>query len=109
MEELLVEVVLGLFILYFSYEIGWKGNIRLLHSYHYVHVSQEDSKPFSRKMGIGGLMTGGGILFMPILNRLIGHNTGYWLGLVAILAGIVMMAWTVVRYNGSLFGLRKKK
>lgn len=109
MAELLVEGILGLFILYLSYEIGWKGNIRLIHSYHYTHVSQEDIEPFTRKMGIGGALTGGGLLVMPLLDLTLGHEIGYWAGLAGISAGMALMLWTTIRYNGSLFGLRKKK
>ena len=36
LEELIVEIVIGLFLLFISYQIGIKENITLLHGYHYT-------------------------------------------------------------------------
>ena len=35
LEELIVEIVIGLFLLFTSYQIGIKENITLLHGYRY--------------------------------------------------------------------------
>ncbi len=102
------ELLIGLLLIGTSYQIGWKENISLLHSYHWRNISQEDRKPFAQKMGIGGMIVGLGIFCMPILNWLLGHEIGYYLGLVAVLVGCVFMGYTVIRYNGFLFAPRKK-
>lgn len=39
LEELIVEIVIGLFLLFTSYQIGIKENITLLHGYHYTQTS----------------------------------------------------------------------
>ena len=38
LEELIVEIVIGLFLLFISYQIGIKENITLLHGYHYTQL-----------------------------------------------------------------------
>ena len=38
LEELIVEIVIGLFLLFTSYQIGIKENITLLHGYHYTKL-----------------------------------------------------------------------
>ena len=38
LEELIVEIVIGLFLLFISYQIVIKENITLLHGYHYTQL-----------------------------------------------------------------------
>ena len=44
LEELIVEIVIGLFLLFTSYQIGIKENITLLHGYHYTQLDPKDKK-----------------------------------------------------------------
>lgn len=66
LEELIVEIVIGLFLLFISYQIGIKENITLLHGYHYTQLDPKDKKVFTKKIGIGTLLVSIGILVMPI-------------------------------------------
>ena len=68
LEELIVEIVIGLFLLFTSYQIGIKENITLLHGYHYTQLDPKDKKVFTKKIGIGTLLVSIGILVMPIIN-----------------------------------------
>ena len=43
--EIIIETLLGILLIVFAYLIGCKGQIQLLHSYHYQNVSEEDKKP----------------------------------------------------------------
>ena len=43
-EEVVVEIVMGLFLLFLSYQVGIKENITFLHSYHYTHLNPKDKK-----------------------------------------------------------------
>ena len=47
LEELIVEIVIGLFLLFISYQIGIKENITLLHGYHYTQLDPKDKKVWS--------------------------------------------------------------
>lgn len=49
LEELIAEIILGLFLLFISYQIGIKGNITLLHGYHYTQLEPKDKKIFTKK------------------------------------------------------------
>ena len=48
LEELIVEIVIGLFLLFISYQIGIKENITLLHGYHYTQLDPKDKKVFTK-------------------------------------------------------------
>ena len=50
LEELIVEIVIGLFLLFTSYQIGIKENITLLHGYHYTQLDPKDKKVFTKKI-----------------------------------------------------------
>ena len=44
LEELIVEIVIGLFLLFTSYQKGIKENITLLHGYHYTQLDPKANK-----------------------------------------------------------------
>ena len=103
--EIIIETLLGILLIVFAYLIGCKGQIQLLHSYHYQNVSEEDKKPYTQKMGIGNFILGIGILMMPYLN-LIYMPLGYYTVIPFIIVGIVWMIVCTIKYNGSLYLLQ---
>lgn len=107
-EECIFEILVGIFLIYIGYQIGWKENIRFLHGYHYVNVSEENRRPFTKKMGIGGVLVGVGIFVMPMINGLIGFEWGYYIGLAVMAVGVILMVYTVIRYNGSLICFQRR-
>ncbi len=108
MGEFIGEMLIGILISYTSYQIGWKSNLNFLHRYHWNKVAEGDLKPFAKKMGLGGLVAGLSIFFMPLVNWLTGAQFGYYLGLAGIVIGVVMMLYTVLHYNGTPFGRAAK-
>ena len=88
LEELIVEIVIGLFLLFTSYQIGIKENITLLHGYHYTQLDPKDKKVFTKKIGIGTLLVSIGILVMPIINLISHSELGYYIGLILIVVGV---------------------
>lgn len=108
-EAFMIQMILGIFIIFISYQIGWKGNIRLIHSYHYINIAQNDIPIFTKKMGIGGMFVGIGIFFMPILNLVFHGNIGYYIALFSTAVGMIIMLWTILKYNGALIAFRRKK
>lgn len=107
--EWICELLIGGFLMWTGYQIGYKKNLSLLHRTHTVNVSEEDKKPFSRGMGTGSFAIGAGIFFMPIINTLIGNQMGYKVGLALILLGVFLMLHMVFNFNGSLFGNSQQK
>ena len=45
-----------------------KGNIALLHSYHYTNLDPKDHKKFTQKMGLSSLLVGIGVIMIPVIN-----------------------------------------
>ena len=100
LEELIVEIVIGLFLLFTSYQIGIKENITLLHGYHYTQLDPKDKKVFTKKIGIG-------ILVMPIINLISHSELGYYIGLILIVVGVFYIIFIIVKYNGKLISFKK--
>lgn len=109
MEEVIAELLIGAFLIFTSYQIGCKGNVQLVHSYHYTNLSKENKQKFTKWLGIGNLLVGLGIFCMPIVNGVLGHEIGYYLGLTAIIAGVITIIWTIIKYNGTLICFKKRK
>lgn len=107
LEELIAEIILGLFLLFISYQIGIKGNITLLHGYHYTQLEPKDKKIFTKKIGIGTLLVGIGTLIMPIINAISHSESGYYIGLLLIMTGVLYMIFMIVKYNGTLISFKK--
>ena len=101
--EICVEVILGILAIFLAYEIGLRGRTDLIHIYHYSEVKPALKKDYTRKMGLGCLIVGIGVLLMPVLNQLSRTEAGYYVGLIAIISGVVLMLHTVKKYNGKLF------
>lgn len=102
LEELIVEIVIGLFLLFTSYQIGIKENITLLHGYHYTQLDPKDKKVFTKKIGIGTLLVSIGILVMPIINLISHSELGYYIGLILIVVGVFYIIFIIVKYNGNI-------
>ena len=83
LEELIVEIVIGLFLLFTSYQIGIK------------------------EIGIGTLLVSIGILVMPIINLISHSELGYYIGLILIVVGVFYIIFIIVKYNGKLISFKK--
>ena len=47
-EEIIGELLIGLFLLFIAYQVGIKGDITLLHSYHYTNLDPKNKKKFTQ-------------------------------------------------------------
>lgn len=107
-EEIIVELVLGVFLIFVSYQTGVKGNITLLHGYHYTNLDPEDQKSFTKRMGIGSFFVGISVIVMPVINYTTHSELGYYIGLGMIVVGVLLMIFFIIKYNGTLIRLKKK-
>ena len=107
LEELIIEIVMGMFLLFISYQIGIKGNIILLHDYHYTQLDPKDKRIFTKKVGLGTLLVGIGIVIMPIINLIAHSELGYYIGLALIVIGVLYIIFVIVKYNGKLISFKK--
>ena len=103
MTERIVETLLGLFLFYLGYRVGWKGELWTIHRYHTAYVAEQDRMKFCRGCGIGEMVAGVGCALMPWVNLLTRSEAGYWIGAAAIGIGFLGIVLTILRYNGRLF------
>ena len=55
LQEIITEIILGLFLIFISYQVGCKGNFSLIHSYHYRNLDPKDTKSYTKRIGMGGI------------------------------------------------------
>lgn len=107
-EEIIGELIIGIFLLFIAFQVGCKGNIQLIHSYHYTNLDPKDQKSYLKKMGIGASIVGIGVILIPPINLLSHSDAGYYVGLISIIIGTLFLIITIIKYNGTLFSFRKK-
>ena len=95
-------IVLGVF--------NMRGNISSLHSYHRHRVSEEDRIPFGRKVGLGTIIIGAGIILFSIFStvtlytdRNIFTLIGSAIMLISIIAGLIITFSAMIKYNKGIF------
>lgn len=108
LEEIIAEFLIGAFLIFCGYQVGWKGNMQLVHRYHYTNVDPEDMKNYSKKLGIGGLIVGIGIALMPILNLITHTEMGYYVGFISVIGGTIYLLIIIIKYNGKLISFWRK-
>ena len=87
-----------------------KGNIESLHSYHRNRVSEQDRLPFGKRVGLGMILVGCGIMVQSVCSTVALYVTLpflTWLGYGALIGGIVIglaIAFHAMRkYNKGIF------
>jgi UPF0716 family protein affecting phage T7 exclusion len=89
--------------------VAWQmctGNVRFLHSYHYVNVPAADRHALALESGRWLAATGVCVVLLGFSLLLPGSMTnavGIAL-IIALFAAIIMTCRVIVRHNGSLFG-----
>ena len=87
-----------------------RGNISTLHSYHRHRVSEEDRIPFGKKVGLGTMVIGVGIIIFSVLSTatLYTENNifiliGTAVLIVGIVAGLIISFKAMIKYNKGIF------
>ena len=87
-----------------------KGNISSLHSYHRSRVSEEDRIPFGKKVGLGTILIGCGIIAFGICTAiaiLTDRSVLTTIGTVILFAGLIVGLWisfaAMLKYNHGIF------
>ena len=87
-----------------------RGNISSLHSYHRHRVPEEDRLPFGKKVGLGTIIVGVGVVIFSGL-FLVAHYTkndtfvlvGTAIMLGGIVVGLVISFRAMIKYNKGVF------
>ena len=87
-----------------------RGNISSLHSYHRHRVSEEDRIPFGKKVGLGTVIIGIGIVVFSGLSAATFYTendafilVGSAIMIVGIAVGLVMSFRAMIKYNKGIF------
>ena len=91
--------LLGLLFLVIGWMIWKKERMDLLHDYHRKHVSEEDKKRFCALCGMGVCVIGIGMLLTAVLFAVTGKLWSLFAFVGGFLVGIVMLIWTIGKYN----------
>ena len=90
--------------------VNRSGNISTLHEYHRNRVSEEDRIPFGRKVGLGTVIIGAGIMAFSVLGTVTLYTEkdlfiliGTALMLLAIVIGMAISFAAMKKYNKGIF------
>lgn len=100
--ENVVLLVLGICLILLS-SINLKGNANTIHWYNRTRVSQENMKPYARTMGIGTFIMGISFVITAILQIIYDIENIYYISLVGVVIGIVIMTFAQFKYNKGIF------
>ena len=87
-----------------------RGNISSLHSYHRHRVAEEDVLPFGKKVGLGTIIMGVGIVVFAILSAITFYaendlfiSIGTGLMIAGFAVGMVITFRAMIKYNKGIF------
>lgn len=87
-----------------------RGNISSLHAYHRSRVSEEDRIPFGKRVGLGTILIGVGIMLFSALgavtlytNKEIFTVIGTVLLIISIIVGLILSLSAMIKYNKGIF------
>lgn len=102
MVELIVQVVIGLFLIFIGIS-NMKGNISSLHSYHRKRVKKEDVIPFGKKVGLGTIIIGITIIIAGLFTFFYYQNISYIVLAVGFSIGFILIFYAMFKYNKGIF------
>ena len=87
-----------------------RGNISSLHSYHRNRVSEEDRLPFGRRVGLGTILIGIGIVIFSGLSAVTFYTgndafilAGTAVMIIGIIVGLIISFCAMMKYNKGIF------
>ncbi len=90
--------------------VNMTGNISSIHSYHRKYVTEENRKPFGKKIGLGTLIIGVGVVTLSVMMYLADrfeNDLFMFLGtiimFITVVIGLIMSFSAMKKYNGGIF------
>ena len=109
MGEGIFAIVIGLVFIVIAI-MNFKGNIKMMHSYHIKNVKEEDVKPFGRLIGIAMLIVALAIitlgsLMIPatLLEDEMYITVSYFISIPLFVIGLGIAIFAVKKYNKTIF------
>lgn len=99
----IIEFVVGALCIVPGILLWKKQKVSVLHDYHYKHVKEADIPAYTRRMGIGMIIIGAGIITTGLLD--LAYSPLWWIPLLTgFVIGLVLIITTQKKYNGSVLG-----
>lgn len=109
MLEIIVLLILGILLIVMGITHR-KGNLSLIHSYHYKRVSKNDIIPFGKTVGLGTIIIGSSIVNNAILYTIFYYTEiqifeliGNIILITSFVIGIAIMFYAMFKYNKGIF------
>ncbi len=83
--------------------MNYKGNINSIHFYNRKKITETTRKPYGKLMGIGTAIIGLGLIITGILEMFVELENLYYIMLVSIVIGIIIMLYAQIKYNKGIF------
>ena len=97
-----IEIAIGALCIVLGLLVWLKKMVKILHSYHYKKVKEEDIPAYTRLVGISLILVGVGIAVTGVLDLF--NIALWWVSLVVgIVAGMTLLIVAQKKYNGSIF------
>ena len=107
--ENIITIILGVVFIVIGIS-QTKGNLSLLHSYHYKRVKEEDKPIFGKLVGIGSIIIGVGMIFASgsfylstLLTNAIFEILGYVFLILGMVVGLIIEFYAMIKYNKGIF------
>lgn len=104
-----ITFLVGMVVIFLGIK-NMRGNISSLHSYHRNRVAEEDILPFGKKVGLGTIIIGIGIIVFSILSAITFYTENdlfITIGTVIMIASIVVGCFisfrAMIKYNKGIF------
>jgi uncharacterized membrane protein HdeD (DUF308 family) len=105
----IVVILLGLVCIVIGI-LNTKGNLSMLHSYHWDKVRQEDILPFGKLVGRGMMVVGSSLLLngvLSIVSLRLDNPPLLWIGTALLFVGIAVGCgiafYAMKKYNNGIF------
>ena len=101
--EFIIFMAIGILCIVLGLILWRKQKISLVHDYHYRKVKKDDIPAYTRLIGIGLLLIGGGCCLSGIINIVFRTEAGWIAFAAGFVSGIILMHKAQKTFNGSWF------
>ena len=109
MPDFIVSVAIGVFCVVLGI-INMRGNISSIHSYHRKRVSPENILPFGKKVGLGTIIIGIGVILFGVASLIQFYTDNSLFTLIGTVfmaigfaVGMAISLRAIKKYNGGIF------
>ena len=109
MESPVITLLVGVLFIVIGIS-NMRGNISSLHSYHRKRVSEEDRIPFGKRVGLGMIIIGSGIILFSGLSAATLYTkndtfilVGTAIMIVSLIVGLIIAFRAMIKYNKGIF------